>query len=306
LAVRCISKVADAYKADHRTKRIFNPHGAIAFDNRILSWKLDQSTVSIWTVDGRQHVPFICGNRQRKLLRSQRGESDLCLIGRTFYLFAACDVETPALADVQDMLGVDLGIVSLATDSDGETHTGEDLEKNRRKYAHRFQNLQRNSTKSAKRKLRDISGKQSRFQKHINHVVSKAVVLKAQRTGRGIALEILTGIRDRVRARRKQRARLHNWGFRQLKTFIVYKAARAGVLVIEVDPRYSSQTCARCGYVDKRNRPDQSTFSCVSCGHSASADTNAAQNLRARALVSAPMVSALAGQGQMPPFSYGA
>jgi len=95
VVVRVISKVADAYKIDRKVKRTFKPHGAIAFDNRILSYKLESKEVSIWTVDGRQRIPFSAGKRQLELLSGQRGESDLCYVKGKFYLFATCDVETP-------------------------------------------------------------------------------------------------------------------------------------------------------------------------------------------------------------------
>jgi predicted transposase len=68
VVVRCISKVADAYKLDRQTQRRFKPHGAIAFDNRILSYNLGRQEVSLWTVDGRQRIPFSAGARQRELL----------------------------------------------------------------------------------------------------------------------------------------------------------------------------------------------------------------------------------------------
>lgn len=295
IVVRCISKVADAYKLDYKTQRIFRPCGAIAFDNRILRWFIDKSEVSIWTVDGRMHLPFACGGRQRELLSGQRGESDLCLVDGLFYLFAACDVETPEKKDVTEILGVDLGIVNLAADSDGEVYSGKDIEDNRRKFAHRRRNLQRNGSKSAKRKLKNISGKQARFQKHTNHQISKIIVQKAQDTGRTIALEELGGIRDRVTVRRKQRARHANWSFYQLRQYIAYKAELAGVPVIYVDPRNTSRTCPICGCVDKANRVSQGSFLCVSCGYSAHADTNAALNIRARAAVNLPMVLTLTG-----------
>jgi putative transposase len=57
------------------------------------------------------------------LLEAQRGESDLCLIDGAFYLFATCEVEEPVPADVEKLFGVDLDIVTIATDSDGETYS---------------------------------------------------------------------------------------------------------------------------------------------------------------------------------------
>ena len=288
MTVRAIAKAADAYKLDKKIQHTFQPRGAFPYDNRILSFKTGEQTVSIWTLEGRQRMPYQCGERQRELLEADRGEADLCYINGEFYLFVACEVETPEPRDVDGFLGVDLGIVNLAADSDGEAYSGVAIEDQRRKYTHRRRNLQRKGTCSAKHKLRQISGKQQRYQTDTNHRISKRIVQTAQDTGRGIALEDLKGIRDRVTVQRKQRARHANWAFHQLRQFIEYKAKLVGVPVVAVDPRYTSQTCAVCGCVDKRNRPNQSTFSCVSCGHSASADSNAAVNIAARAAVNRP------------------
>lgn len=90
LAVRCIAKVADAYKLDRKHQRTFKPTAAVAFDDRNLSWNLKGSHVSIWTVDERQAIRFVCGQRQQALLTTRSGETDLCLVNGQFYLFATC------------------------------------------------------------------------------------------------------------------------------------------------------------------------------------------------------------------------
>jgi IS605 OrfB family transposase len=299
--VRCISKVADAYKLNNKTKHTFQPYGAIAFDNRILTWHIEKKFVSIWTVTGRENIPFTCAKRQMELLNGQRGESDLCLVKRKFYLLTTCDVETPEPIDIEGVLGIDLGIVNIASDSDGENFSGASIEVNRRKFEHRRRNLQRNGSKSAKRKLKKISGRQARFQSITNHTISKCLVEKAQDTRRAIALEDLSGIRE-VPVRRKQRARHANWSFYQLRQYISYKAERVGIPVFLVDPRNTSRTCPKCGCIDKANRVSQSLFSCVSCGYSAPADTVAAVNISARAAVNLPMVFDPHGLGQkLPP-----
>lgn len=289
VTVRCIAKVADAYKPDRKSKRVFRPHGSIAYDDRILRFK-PGDMVSIWTLAGRQVIPFVCGEYQRRYLPFRKGEVDLVYHRGAFYLNVVCEVDEPPTNAVGDILGVDLGIVNIATDSDGTTYSGASVEQKRRIYAHRRRNLQRRGTPSAKRKLRKLSGKQRRFQRNTNHVISKAIVATAQRTGRAIALEDLTGIRGRVTARRRQRARLHNWSFFQLRSLIVYKARLAGVPVFLVDPKNTSRTCPACGCVDKANRPTQATFSCGSCGFAAPADHVAARNIafRARAAVNQP------------------
>jgi len=300
VVVRCISKVADAYKLDRKAKRAFKQHGAIAFDNRILSFSLERKEVSIWTIGGRQHIPFSAGKRQLELLSGQRGESDLCYIKGKFYLFVSCSVETPKPIDVDGILGVDCGIVNIASDSDGEQFSGKAIDENRRKFEHRRKNLQKKGTKSAKRKLKKISGKQSRFQSYTNHLISKRLVEKAQGTQRAIALENLSGIREATVVRRKQRARHANWPFYDLRAKIVYKAKLAGVPVFFVSPKYTSQACSQCGHISKSNRKSQSNFSCNQCGFSANADYNAAVNIAARANVNLPMVSNPDGSGTMP------
>lgn len=72
---------------------------------------------------------------------------------------------------------------------------------------------------------------------------------------------------------------MHSWSFHQLGTFIDYKARRAGVLVVFIDPAYTSQTCSACGHVDRRSRINQSAFKCRRCGFAEHADVNAAVNL---------------------------
>lgn len=295
VVVRCIAKVADAYKLDRKRQRPFRITGGIAYDDRILRWYIDKSEVSIWSIDGRLHIPFVCGERQRELLRTQRGESDLVLVNSQWYLLAVCDVEDPTPREVEGVLGIDLGVVNIAVDSDGEIHSASHVNNVRYRHRRLRQKLQKKGTKSAKRRLKKLAGKERRFATHVNHVLSKRIVAKAECTGRGIALEDLTGIRNRVQARKPQRAALHSWSFFQLRRFIDYKSRRAGVPVFLVDPRNTSRACYVCGCIDKRNRPSQDRFLCVSCGHSDLADHNAALNIQRRATVNWPNVSALAG-----------
>ncbi|NTW03433.1 MAG: IS200/IS605 family element transposase accessory protein TnpB, partial [Oscillochloris sp.] len=111
----------------------------------------------------------------------------------------------------------------------------------------------------------------------------KALVQTARTARKALAVEDLTQIRARVTVRRAQRRARHSWAFRQLRSFLAYKAAQAGVVVVAVDPRNTSRTCAVCGHCEKANRPDQAHFTCRRCGHSAAADTNAAVNIAYRA-----------------------
>jgi len=129
MAVRVVAKVAGAYKLEHRTQRVFQPLGAIAYDDRILRFKPGDQ-VSIWALGGRQVISFICGDYQRRFLPYRRGEVDLVYHGGNFYLNIVCEVEEPPLTEPKDFLGVDLGIVNIATDSDGNVYSGAKVETN--------------------------------------------------------------------------------------------------------------------------------------------------------------------------------
>ena len=291
VVVRCIAKVSDAYRVNRKRERGFRAEGAIAYDARILTWKSEGEEVSIWTVGGRQRIAYCCGDRQRALLRRRGGEADLVYRQGTFYLHQSCEVSTPEGEAPEEWLGVDLGIVHLAVTSDGQHFSGEQVEVKRAWYARRRKVLQSVGSRRAKRRLQQLSGRQRRYQRDTNHCISKELVEVAQRTGRGIAMEDLSGIRERTRARREQRHRQHNWSFYQLRGFVCYKARLSGVAMQFVDPRYSSQTCSECGHCDRSNRRTRDEFECSVCGYAASADENAAREIARRAYVNAPMVS---------------
>jgi putative transposase len=291
MTIRALAKVGDAYKLDKTVKRTFRPLASIAYDDRILSFALPKSEVSIWTLNGRQAVPFVCGERQRRMLATRQGESDLLYHRGEWYLLVTCEVQEPDPLDVDGVLGLDLGVTNIATDSDGEIHSGKAIKNVRYRHRRLRGKLQRLGTKGSRRRLRRLAGQEKRFAAWVNHNLSKQLVAKAERTKRAIALEDLKHIRTRVRARRSQRATLHSWAFFQLRAFITYKAALTGVRVHIVDPRNSSRTCPACGCVDKANRKTQASFICTSCGFAGPADVIAAGNISRRADVTRPYCS---------------
>ncbi len=284
-AIQACRKVADSYRLDKKTKRSYRPLGSIAYDDRILSWKPEASEVSIWTVAGREKMLFAADERARNMLKNRRGESDLVYRNGKFFLLATVEVEEPPVGEPEDWLGVDLGIVHLATDSDGKTHSGEQVEKSRKRYERIRSKLQAAGTKSAKRHLKKLSKRERRMKRDTNHVISKRLVSKVAKTNRGISLEDLTGIRSSAGAgnnvRRSRRSRHGKWAFHELRFFIEYKARLARVAVRAVDPRNTSRTCSECGHCEQANRKSRDDFLCKrsSCGHAAPADHNAARNI---------------------------
>ncbi|MFC4115532.1 RNA-guided endonuclease InsQ/TnpB family protein [Nonomuraea zeae] len=310
-AQHVIKKVADAYTALHANLRngnlgkqgsprrlraeskpiTFHPLAAQSYDDRCLSRQIDAQTVSIWTVRGRvKNLAFTASADQLKTLAAHRkGESDLMHRDGMWFLIATCDLPEVPLNHPGGFVGVDLGIANIATTSStgtgtgtGTRHSGKGLNAVRHRHRELRRRLQAKKTKSAKRLLKRRRRAETRFAANTNHVIAKQIVTEAERTGQGIALEDLQGIRERVRLRKPQRVTLHSWSFHQLGSFIAYKARRAGVAVIYVDPSYTSQQCSHCGHVDKRNRPDQETFACTSCGFAEHADVNAARNIASR------------------------
>ncbi|SIM82813.1 RNA-guided endonuclease InsQ/TnpB family protein [Micromonospora cremea] len=303
-AQHVIKKVSDAYatlKANlragtygkpgskRRRKVETNPIGfrwnaAQPYDARMLSWQADARTVSIWTTHGRLKGVAYTGSADqlKAIATSKTGESDLIFRDGMWFLYATVEVCEPELIEPFGFLGVDMGIANIAYDSDGTRYAGDQLNGYRRRQLRLRKRLQKKGTKSARRLLARRNKKEGRHAGNVNHCIAKTIVTEAVRTGRGIAVEELTGIRERVRLCKPQRVTLHSWSFHQLGSFLDYKARRAGVPLVQVDPRYTSQTCNGCGHRDKRNRPDQETFHCRSCGVVAHADHNAALNIAQR------------------------
>ncbi|WP_258017787.1 RNA-guided endonuclease InsQ/TnpB family protein [Streptomyces noursei] len=304
-AVRAVKKAVDAYAAlqanlragnlgpltskRHRkaisTPIVFRPKAAQPFDDRCLSWQYDARTVSIWTVDGRMRgIRFACSPDQlKKLVQYRKGESDLVQRDGKWYLIATCDLPHPEVCEPAGWIGVDRGIVNLATTSDGINYQGRGLSRYRRWQARKRAELQARRTRSATRRLARRARKEKRHAAHVNHCISKEIVSVAQRTGRGIAVEQLDGIRERVRLRRDQRDTLSSWPFHQLGQHLAYKARKAGVAFFEVDAAYTSQRCPRCGHTERANRPDRDRFRCRRCGLAGPSDVVAGVNVRNRA-----------------------
>jgi putative transposase len=300
MAVRCIAQTVEAYKRDRGIHPTFRPHAAVPYDQRLMSFK-GPDRVSLLSLKGRVICPILMGRYQRERFSNAKGQSDLVLRDDgKWFLLVTVDVPDGTPIPATDFVGVDLGVVNLATTSDGKTFSGESVERVRSRYHGRRKALQKAASarerkgkrpKSIRRALKRTKRRETRFRRDRNHVISKTLVATATDTGRGIALEDLSGIRDRTRFRREQRAKMYGWSFFQLRQFLSYKARLAGVPVEIVDPQNTSRTCAECGHCEKANRKSQAEFLCRSCGYSAHADANAALNIRASALVMARKVS---------------
>ena len=284
LACCARDKAAEAVRAARAngsdTCPTFKPNSSMRYDARTYRL-MSMDRVSLNTITGRVMGQLVLGEYQRRHLYDTSwkiGGAELVQRDGQFYLHITQTKVNPDPDEPTGFLGVDLGIVNLATDSDGETFSGEQVKQVRERWFKHRRRLQKTNTRRARWRLRQRARKEQRVQKDVNHRISKKLVTKAKMERKALALEELTHIRTRTDNgyRRSQRRLRTSWAFRQLRTFIGYKAAQAGVLVMTVDPRNTSRTCAVCGYGDKQNRKTQSHFCCRSCGHTAAADTNAA------------------------------
>ncbi|WP_441349105.1 transposase [Streptomyces sp. NTH33] len=160
----------------------FRAEGAQPYDDRMLSWQTDRRRVSIWTTAGRvKEVAFTASSEQLATLAlHRRGESDLVYRDGMWFLNATCEVpEQPLNTDPTDFLGIDLGIVNIATTSDGEVMAGRELNRIRVRERRLRAKLQQKNTPSAKRRLRKRRRKEARRARDINHKIAKHVVAEA-------------------------------------------------------------------------------------------------------------------------------
>jgi IS605 OrfB family transposase len=282
LTIRAIARACTALKVPNRCDSMFNPT-SIDYDVRIFRFHENDWTFGLTLLQGRERFATSVGDFQRDALRDQYPTS-ATLVKRPdggYFLHVQIKDEAPESITVSDVIGVDLGVVNLAVDSDGEVFSGAKVEEVRKRYGKHRRNLNRCGSKSARRHLRKIRKKEARFRANENHRITKCIVEKAKDTGSVIALEDLQGIGSRTTARGPdQLNRLKGWAFHQLRGFLTYKAARAGVPVVFIDPRNTSRTCSQCGHCEKANRRSRDQFVCRACGHESPADENAARNIR--------------------------
>ncbi len=219
MAVRAIAKVAESYLVDRSVQHTIEPHGALVCDQRLLSFK-GSDRVSILTLDGRIVAPIIVPDYRETDRATIKGQMDLVYVREIFYLMAVVEVPEEPMIEPDEVIGVDLGIVNLAATSDGTTFSGDPCTTVRKKFAAITAKLQKAATWDAKKHLKRLSGRERRFKRDMNHIISKAIVRTAKDTRRGIALENLEGIRPRISVTKAQRLAIGKWAFFELANFI--------------------------------------------------------------------------------------
>ena len=275
--INAIAKVSAAYVRDPNKFHQFKTHSSVRYDARTMALGQDCYTASLTVCPkGRVTGQLQMSAKMRKqLCQGELGSAELVYRKGNFYLHISITVPAPEISEPKGSLGVDLGVNRVAVTSDNKFHTAKHIRHKKACYKRTRRSLQANGSRSAKRALARVSGRERRFVADTNHCVSKQIVADAQAAKRRIVLEDLNGIRDSGKAKC-----VHGWSFAELQEMISYKAARAGVEVVKVSPRYTSQTCSQCLHIGVR--PSQSNFHCRNCGLQINADLNGSRSIAGR------------------------
>ena len=258
--------------------------------NRSYSFVNDFSKASISVINGRIKLPFKLTAKQKKLFTNpdwKRGNARLVQTGNKWFLHVSFtkNVLELDIAVFDNIIGIDAGLRQVMTIYNAKTgqtffKNGQNIKKKRQNYAKKRQNLQSKNTKSAKRRLKQLSGRENRWMTNINHCLSKTLVTENPNTL--IVVEDLTNvIFDTVRNRKKEnRYEHHSWAFYQLQQDIAYKAREHGSYLIKVNPAYTSQRCPKCGTICKENRDKTNhIYHCNNCHYQSNDDRVAAMNI---------------------------
>lgn len=293
-AIRRVSGNRKTAKKDSRLIKKFAPTSA-TYDARTFSFREKDWTISLTLIGGRERFTLHIGNYQLGLLKGQKPKTATLVKRNEGIYYINIQLEsTPDLPQKTDkVLGCDLGRTDICVTSENDKYSGKQITKVRDHYSNLRAKLQRKAsrgTRSTRRRCRELlqrlSGKERRFQTSQNHTISYQLVKKAKKNNQVIALEDLTGIRERTNQlprTKTERRRGNSWSFYQLRQFLIYKCIKFAVKLVFVDPRYTSKTCHKCLHIhpnrDKSYRSGKS-FRCGHCGWVGDADVNGSLNIQ--------------------------
>ena len=249
---------------------------------------LSSGQLSINTLDGRVKVDPICRGFNQYLDGTWKfGLAKLLKSSGKWYLHISATKEVTDFdkQTVKHVVGLDRGLRFLATSYDEQGKTaffdGQAIMRKRAKYQKLRATLQAKGTKSAKRRLKKLSGRENRWISDVNHCLSKTLV---QKYGANtlFVLENLNGVSfERTDLPKALRNQNKSWAFYQLEQFLTYKAHLHNSEVVEVSAKYTSQRCPKCGVIKKDNRNhEKHEYHCDNCGYRSNDDRIGAMNIQ--------------------------
>jgi len=251
-------------------------------------YKFKNNMLSMNTINGRIHVKvYGLSNNTYFDCSWTLGTGKVVRNEKHWFFHVSASKEVPEfqLSRLKHIVGIDRGLRQILTtyDEKGQTRfvNGSFIAKKRNHYAKLRARLQAKGTKSAKRRLRSLSERESRWMSDVNHRLSKTLV-KTYGKQTLFVLEDLTGVTfNTVHSRRKKRRyEHHSWSFYDLEQKLKYKAYLNASDVILVNTHYTSQRCPKCGNIDKSNRHKNiHQYICSDCGYSSNDDRIGAMNI---------------------------
>ncbi len=276
--------------------------------NRWHSIQLRQCGRDVFLDSGakRLHVPKKLGGRikikQHRPLEGKPKTAHLVLrADGHWYLLIICDMgEAPEKRD-GDAVGIDVGLKRFAADSDGN------MVENPRCGRRAAKTLRRAQRKTARRKIGSNRRRKASKQAAKQHLkIARQRKDHAHKTAREyveryafIAVEDLR-VGNMLGNHRLAKA-IADASWSAFKNILAFKAEEAGVRVVEVSPRLTSQRCFECGENVWKSLAVR-THACPHCGHTCDRDTNAAKNILAKAWMEPSEVN-VAGCGERSPRS---
>ncbi len=275
-AIRISSQTLKSVKTNKGSKPKYKEYMPLDFDRRTSSFYFNK--VRLTTIKGRIDIPIEIPEYYWKYLDWNYQAARLVYDKKKnqTYLHIIFRKDMQEIKPTGEFIGVDLGINNIAVTSNKEFFNSSKIKQIKSKFKHLRSRLQSKGTKSSKRLLKKLSGREKRFMRHCNHEISKEIV-STLNPGDTIVLEKLKGIR-KIKLRKKQRFWLHNWSFFQLQKFIEYKANLNGINLIYINPKYTSKTCSKCFSLNTKR--ERSNFTCLDCNYKLNADLNASYNIK--------------------------
>lgn len=253
--------------------------------NRDFSIRKD-GRLSLGTLNGRVILSFERKGMNHFFDGTWRFQTMTLILKKgTYYACFSMSREVIAidLEEIQQIIGIDLGINFLSVSYDGKQTSfvnGREIKDRRAKYKRLRRSLQKKQTPSARRRLKHIGQRENRWMRDVNHQVTKALVNRYGSRALYI-IEDLTNVRKATeRVRTKDRYLTVSWSFYQFRLFLTYKAEQAGAHIVAVNPKYTSQKCPKCSHTEKANRIKKiHAFCCRRCGYTSNDDRIGAMNL---------------------------
>lgn len=246
----------------------------IRYNARTITPRLQEGYVSLSTVHGRIKVPVTIPDYFKQYVDWTITAATMSIKNGAVYLHLNAKQDSPEKIKAEKVVGIDRGVVNPVVTSECQFFNSRRIRAVKGRIQWLKTQLQSKGTRSAKRHLKRLSGREKRFVRDVNHCLSKAI---AESDADAFALEELHIRRKKSQGRRFNKL-LGSWSYRQFQSFLEYKAESLGKTVEYVDPRHTSQRCSVCGHTKRSNR-NGSLFSCKKCGFSLNADLNAARNI---------------------------